>query len=154
PLEGGAVAGPLAAKQFTLAGAELLESLHVLVIDERGPRASFFGAKPASILPAATELLPNHDVPDPQRDESIAGTFILAGRTNPSTGPLPFPFWLRQSMMARLRGCHLIREARMNGAPVPTGPTTRVPGARAALALLLAVNLFNYIDRYMLAALL
>jgi len=42
----------------------------------------------------------------------------------------------------------------MNGAPVPTGSTTRVPGARTALALLLAINLFNYIDRYMLAALL
>jgi MFS family permease len=30
----------------------------------------------------------------------------------------------------------------------------RLPGARAALALLLAINLFNYIDRYILAAVL
>ena len=30
---------------------------------------------------------------------------------------------------------------------------TRLPGARRALALLLAINLFNYIDRYILAAL-
>jgi MFS transporter, Spinster family, sphingosine-1-phosphate transporter len=29
---------------------------------------------------------------------------------------------------------------------------TRVPGARAAVALLLSINLFNYIDRYVLAA--
>lgn len=31
-------------------------------------------------------------------------------------------------------------------------PTERKPGARAALALLLGINLFNYIDRYILAA--
>ena len=29
---------------------------------------------------------------------------------------------------------------------------TRLPGARRALALLLCINLFNYIDRYILAA--
>jgi MFS family permease len=39
----------------------------------------------------------------------------------------------------------------MNGAPAPT---VRLPGARTALALLLAINLFNYIDRYVLAAVL
>jgi MFS transporter, Spinster family, sphingosine-1-phosphate transporter len=39
----------------------------------------------------------------------------------------------------------------MNGAPAPTA---RLPGARTALALLLAINLFNYIDRYVLAAVL
>jgi len=33
-------------------------------------------------------------------------------------------------------------------------PTVRLPGARTALALLLAINLFNYIDRYVLAAVL
>jgi MFS family permease len=33
-------------------------------------------------------------------------------------------------------------------------PSTRLPGARAALALLLAINLFNYVDRYILAAVL
>ena len=32
------------------------------------------------------------------------------------------------------------------------GPFTPAPGARAAVALLLAINLFNYIDRYVLAA--
>lgn len=35
-----------------------------------------------------------------------------------------------------------------------TGPVTAAPGARAALALLLAINLFNYIDRQVLSAVL
>lgn len=34
------------------------------------------------------------------------------------------------------------------------GPAAPLPGARAALGLLLAINLFNYIDRYILAAVL
>lgn len=34
----------------------------------------------------------------------------------------------------------------------PTGPQTRLPGARLALALLLSINLFNYIDRQVLSA--
>lgn len=42
--------------------------------------------------------------------------------------------------------------------PKPTpdapGPKTTMPGAGYALALLLAINLFNYIDRYILAAIL
>src|SRR5437763_6261010 len=37
---------------------------------------------------------------------------------------------------------------------VPAAPAGRLPGARTALALLLAINLFNYIDRYVLAAVL
>lgn len=38
--------------------------------------------------------------------------------------------------------------------PETPGPTVRgrLPGARASLALLLGINLFNYIDRYVLAA--
>ena len=32
------------------------------------------------------------------------------------------------------------------------GTTTKQPGARAALALLLAINLFNYLDRQVLSA--
>ena len=36
----------------------------------------------------------------------------------------------------------------------PGAPQTALPGARAALALLLAINLFNYIDRQVLAAVL
>ncbi len=36
----------------------------------------------------------------------------------------------------------------------PAGPHQRLPGARTALGLLLAINLFNYIDRYVLAAVL
>jgi MFS family permease len=37
----------------------------------------------------------------------------------------------------------------------PTSPPARgLPGARTALALLLAINLFNYLDRYILAAVL
>src|SRR5713101_8696112 len=31
-------------------------------------------------------------------------------------------------------------------------PSAGLPGARAALILLLAINLFNYLDRYVLAA--
>jgi len=34
----------------------------------------------------------------------------------------------------------------------PTSPASPVPGARSALILLLGINLFNYIDRYVLAA--
>jgi MFS family permease len=37
-------------------------------------------------------------------------------------------------------------------APRPPDAFEAVPGARAAVALLLAINLFNYIDRYVLAA--
>src|SRR5688500_13438360 len=33
-----------------------------------------------------------------------------------------------------------------------TGPVTRPPGARTALVLLLGINLFNYVDRQILAA--
>ena len=44
----------------------------------------------------------------------------------------------------------------MNGLPSPgrteTGPTGPLAGARTALALLLIINLFNYIDRQVLAA--
>jgi MFS family permease len=36
----------------------------------------------------------------------------------------------------------------------PSGPDHILPGARTALLLLLAINLFNYIDRYVLAAVL
>ena len=36
----------------------------------------------------------------------------------------------------------------------PAPPARGLPGARSALALLLAINLFNYIDRYVLAAVL
>ena len=35
---------------------------------------------------------------------------------------------------------------------VGAGMTTALPGARAALVLLLLINLFNYIDRQVLAA--
>ena len=40
--------------------------------------------------------------------------------------------------------------------PAPPGaaPQAALPGARAALLLLLTINLFNYIDRYVLAAVL
>ena len=39
-------------------------------------------------------------------------------------------------------------------APASSPPQTALPGARTALALLLAINLFNYIDRQVLAAVL
>src|SRR5262249_6042604 len=113
----------------------------------------FFGAKPTAILPASAELLPNHDVPDPLSDESLSGTDILAGPANASTSPLPFPFSLRRDMMSRLRQCQsLFARPAMTGAPAAT--TTRAPGARLALGLLLTINLFNYIDRYILSAVL
>ena len=59
-LEGGAVAAALAAKHLALAGAHLLQALHVLVIDECRPRATFLRAEPATVLAAATQLLANH----------------------------------------------------------------------------------------------
>jgi hypothetical protein len=62
-LKGGTIATALAAKQLALAGAELLETLHVFVIDESGPRAPFLGTEPAAILAAASELFPNHLFP-------------------------------------------------------------------------------------------
>src|SRR5206468_6448599 len=62
-LEGGAVAAALAAEELALAGAEFLESRHVLVIDERGPGAAFLGAEAAAVLAAASELFPNHRFP-------------------------------------------------------------------------------------------
>ena len=37
--------------------------------------------------------------------------------------------------------------------PTATGPDRPVPGARAALAILLGINLFNYIDRQVLGIL-
>lgn len=39
-----------------------------------------------------------------------------------------------------------------NAAPVPADRDAPLPGAGSALALLLLINLFNYIDRYVLAA--
>src|SRR5262245_31563671 len=59
-LEGGAVAAPLAAEELALAGAHLLETLHVLVIHERRPRAAFLRAEAASILAALAQFLANH----------------------------------------------------------------------------------------------
>jgi MFS family permease len=46
--------------------------------------------------------------------------------------------------------------AAMNGTPAPNaqGPSGALPGASAALWLLLAINLFNYIDRQVLSAVL
>src|SRR4051794_40281513 len=60
PLKGRAVAAALAAEELALAGAKLLEALHVSVIDEHGARAAVLGAEPAAILPTPTELLANH----------------------------------------------------------------------------------------------
>ena len=62
-LERGTIAGAFAAEEFALAGAHLLEALHVLVIDERGPRAAFLRAETAPVLPTTTELLANHSNP-------------------------------------------------------------------------------------------
>jgi len=61
-LEGGAVAAALAAKNLALVRAQLLERLHVLVIDERRPRTALTRAKPAAILPTSSELLTDHGV--------------------------------------------------------------------------------------------
>src|SRR5262249_8730703 len=51
-LEGGAIAAALAAEDLALAGAELLERLHVLVVHERRPRAARRRAEPAAVLAA------------------------------------------------------------------------------------------------------
>src|ERR1700736_5653071 len=59
-LEGGAVPRALAAEHLAQGTAELLQSLHVLVIDERGARAALLGAEPAAILAVSTELLSDH----------------------------------------------------------------------------------------------
>ena len=50
-LEGGAGAAPLFAIQLALARAQLLETLHVLIIDVGRPRAAFLSAEPAAIFP-------------------------------------------------------------------------------------------------------
>src|SRR5262249_3066964 len=71
-LKGGAVAAALAAEKLTLAGAHLLETLHVLVIDEGRPRAPVLGAEPAAVLAAATQLLPNHSRPRFQTNRTAA----------------------------------------------------------------------------------
>jgi hypothetical protein len=54
PLERGAVAAALAAKEFALAGAHFLQALHVFVIDEGRSRATFLGAETATILASTT----------------------------------------------------------------------------------------------------
>ncbi len=59
-LECGAVATALAAEHLALTGDHLLETLNVLVIDERRPRATFLRAESATVLAAATQLLPDH----------------------------------------------------------------------------------------------
>src|SRR5271156_3405092 len=59
-LESCAVAAALPAKELALAGAHLLQALHVLIVDERRPRATFFGAKPTTIFASTTQLLANH----------------------------------------------------------------------------------------------
>ena len=59
-LEGGAVAAALAAKEFALARAHLFQTLHILVVDEGRPGAALFGAEPAAIFSASSQLLANH----------------------------------------------------------------------------------------------
>src|SRR5262249_11523269 len=82
PLEGGAVAGALAAEQLALAGAELLEALHVLVVHERRPRAAVLRAEAAAVLAAPAQFLTNHCPVRCARRESI----YHAENCNPS-GP-------------------------------------------------------------------
>ena len=65
----GSVARTFAAEQLALAGAHLLEAGHVLVIHERRPRATFLGAKAATILAAPTQLLANHEATSRTNDE-------------------------------------------------------------------------------------
>src|SRR5262249_43099862 len=61
--EGGAVAAALAAEQLALAGAKLLEALHVFIIYERRPGTPFLGAEPAAVFPSPSELLADHRYP-------------------------------------------------------------------------------------------
>src|SRR5437868_13161045 len=67
----------------------------------------------------------------------------LKGNRSSSNGY--FRVTLRKVTMPA-KGSHTARRA---GAPALSGP---LPGARDALILLLCINLFNYIDRQMLAA--
>ncbi len=59
-LEGCAIAAAFATKELALVGTHLLQALHVLVINERGTRASLFCAKPATILATTPKLLADH----------------------------------------------------------------------------------------------
>src|SRR5436190_4866926 len=88
PLEGGAVAGPLAAEQLALAGAELLEALHVLVVHEGRPRAAFLRAEATAVLAAAAQFLAHHRVRRlPVRlGESMPRFVILVDRPRASIG--------------------------------------------------------------------
>jgi len=67
PLEGRAGSTALPAEEFALAGAELLQALHVLVVNEHRAGAAFFGAKATTVFAAAAELFPNHEFLRPQR---------------------------------------------------------------------------------------
>ena len=70
-LEGGAVAAPLPRKHLALAGAELFERLHILVVDERRPRTPFLGAETTAIFPSPSKLLANHRLVSLRRFVSI-----------------------------------------------------------------------------------
>jgi hypothetical protein len=60
PLEGRAESTPLPAEHFALAGDQLFEVAHILVIDERWTGAAVLRAEPASVFAVLTQLLPHH----------------------------------------------------------------------------------------------
>ena len=70
-LERGTVAGAFAAEEFALAGAHLLEALHVLVIDERGRGQLSFVQKRHRFLRPRPSFL--RTIPIPISDEENAG---------------------------------------------------------------------------------
>jgi hypothetical protein len=53
-LESSAITTAFAAKELALAGAKLLKTRHVLVIDESRPGTAFLGAETATVFPAAS----------------------------------------------------------------------------------------------------
>src|SRR5437868_9401172 len=65
-LESRTVAAPLAAKDLALAGAHLLQTGHIFIIDKGRPRATFLRAEPTAVLTSPSEFLTNHEFPHPQ----------------------------------------------------------------------------------------
>src|SRR5262249_54008263 len=124
-LEGGAVAAALAAEELALAGAQLLERLHVLVIDERRPRAALLGAEPAAVFPSPPELLANHSYPH---------LSWRGGRVNNAGEPV--------RMGGGAAAVNRPRRAQGPGPPTPPGSVaiSGVPAAQGEMVIQLKVS--------------
>src|SRR5262245_34063664 len=76
------------------------------------------------------------------RKSTVANSAILVG-----SGPILYGY-------KHSRGFLMAANGNDQPGAAPAGLTQRLPGARSALILLLSINLFNYIDRQVLAAVL